>query len=124
MQKIFLIALSGAAGTLARYGLSTFAVRINIFRIPAGTLIVNVIGCFVFGLLFSLMERTFQISSDLKMYLLIGFMGAFTTFSAFAYDSLSLIRNGNFVAAFIYIFIQIAAGLVVLFAGIKIAEII
>lgn len=124
MQKILLIALSGAAGTLARYGLSTVAVRISIFRIPAGTMIINIVGCFTFGLLFSIIERYFPVTSDIKFYLLIGFMGAFTTFSAFAYDSLNLFRNGNIFAAFLYIFIQIAAGVIVLFAGIKIAGII
>lgn len=62
MQKILLIALSGAAGTLARYGLSTFALRISIFRIPAGTMIINIVGCFVFGLLFSMIERVFPVT--------------------------------------------------------------
>ena len=91
--KLSILALCGALGTLARYGLSVWVERANPFEFPLGTLAVNLLGCFVFGLLWAIAESRTAGASELRLFALIGFCGAFTTFSTLAFDgSLMLTR--------------------------------
>ncbi len=122
MQKLILIAVSGAMGTLARYGLNNLTGKICKAGFPAGTLIINIIGCLLFGIVFALIEKYAHFTSNMKYYVLIGFMGAFTTFSAFAYESFFMLKSGNYFHAFLNIAMHIIIGIIMIFAGIKLVE--
>lgn len=123
-QKIVLLAVSGALGTLARYGLAGFVQKISGTPSPWGTLAVNIIGCFAAGILFSIFEYKWTISTETRVLILIGFMGAFTTFSAFILETEQLIRSSEWTFAITNVVLQNGLGLVVMIAGMKLGRMI
>ena len=90
LQKLLALALAGSLGTLARVGLGSLAQQALGPRFPWGNAVVNMIGCFMFGLIWILGSERGRISPELRFVLLAGFMGAFTTFSSFVADSAEL----------------------------------
>ncbi len=115
--NLLLIAIGGALGSLARYLLSTAVLRATGALFPVGTFAVNVVGCFVFGAIAGAAEQRVQLTPELRLFLLVGVLGGFTTFSSYAFESFGLIRDGQFAAAAVNIVGQVAAGLVGLWAG-------
>ncbi|SRR5690606_31940102 len=99
MQKILWLALSGALGTLARAGLGQLVQRLLGLGFPWATLVVNLLGCFGFGFAWALGERRLESAVELRLYVLTGFMGAFTTFSTFVFDSATLVQEERLGAA-------------------------
>src|SRR2546422_383232 len=95
LHKLVLLAFAGALGTLARYGLSGLAYRWWGESFPWGTLAVNLLGCFLFGLVWTLGEERLIISGETRLIVLTGFMGAFTTFSTFAFETTESLRDGE-----------------------------
>jgi CrcB protein len=93
------IALAGALGTLARYGLSGIVQNLCGEEFPWGTLAVNCLGCFLFGLVWSLAESRILISGQARFVILVGFMGAFTTFSTFAFETGEQLRDAEWLIA-------------------------
>jgi CrcB protein len=121
-QKLAWLALAGAIGTLARYGLSGLAYRICGTAFPWGTLVVNGVGCLLFGLVWTLAEERFLISGQTRLILLVGFMGAFTTFSTFAFETGQQLRDGEWLYMFGNIVAQNVLGLGALFLGFTIGR--
>ena len=121
MSKVILIALAGAAGTLARYWLSSF-VQQQAGNFPWGTFAVNMIGSFLFGIVWTLTEERMVISADTRLIILTGFMGAFTTFSTFMFDTSNLMRQSQWLLAFGNIALQLIAGLAGMFLGFAIGR--
>lgn len=117
VTKLILIALAGAAGTLARYFLGGVVQRAYGGTFPWGTVAVNMAGCFLFGLVWSLAEERLVISGETRAVVLIGFMGAFTTFSTFIFESGTLLRDSQYALMFGNLALQNTTGLVFLFAG-------
>jgi len=99
IQKIGLLALAGALGTLARYGLAGLIHRINGASFPWGTVAVNLTGCFFAGLLWALFESRWPVSGETRILVLVGFMGAFTTFSAMILETGTLMRSAQWLHA-------------------------
>ncbi len=97
MQKILLICLAGALGTLARYWLSGAVYGIFGRDFPWGTSAVNILGCFLFGLVWVLSEERGILSAQARIVILVGFMGAFTTFSTFIFESAELARTSEWL---------------------------
>lgn len=95
MFKIFLLAIGGSLGTLARYGLSSFVQQAHGGPFPLGTLLVNVIGCFIIGFLMETFQARRWGSQEVRGFMTVGFVGAFTTFSTFSYETNSLFRGGQ-----------------------------
>jgi CrcB protein len=93
MQKILLICLAGALGTLARYWLSGAVYGLLGRDFPWGTSAVNILGCFLFGLIWVLSEERGILPPQFRLIVLVGFMGAFTTFSTFIFESAELART-------------------------------
>ncbi len=120
--KILLIALAGSTGTLARYGLDGLVERTWGASFPWGTLVVNVVGCFAAGFAWAMFESRWSESGDIKTIVLIGFFGAFTTFSAFILATGELTQSSAWLHAFGNVMMQNGIGLVALFAGIIIAR--
>lgn len=118
VKKIILLALAGAMGTVARYGLAGFVHRVIDASLPYGTLAVNALGCFLAGLLWTLFEYRWPLTGETRAILLVGFLGAFTTFSAYILETGELLRSAQFAYAAVNVFIQTTIGLAALFAGV------
>lgn len=116
-QKILLIALAGGLGTLSRYGLGGLVQRLTGPAFPWGTLVVNLLGCFVFGLIWSAGEGRLGLSGEARVIILVGFMGAFTTMSTFVFETGSLVRDGQLLLGLGNVLAQNLVGLATLFLG-------
>ena len=116
-MTLLLVAAGGAFGSVARYALSTFVLRATGSLFPFGTFVVNVIGCFVFGVIAGAAEHRVALAPDLRAFLLIGVIGGFTTFSSYAFESVTLIRDGQFGAAALNVVGQVVTGLLALWIG-------
>ncbi|MEO2048545.1 MAG: fluoride efflux transporter CrcB [Pirellulales bacterium] len=121
-QKIAWLALAGALGTLTRYGLGGFAHRFHQGSFPVGTLTVNAVGCLLFGFVWIAAEERAFISTETRVIVLTGFMGALTTFSTYVFDSGQMLRNSEWLLAGGYFFIQNALGLFCLYLGTVLAR--
>jgi CrcB protein len=119
--NLLAIAIGGAIGAIARYLLSTFVLRVSGTLFPLGTFVVNAIGCLVFGAIAGATSQRVQISSTVRLFLLTGILGGFTTFSSYAFESFALVRDGQFAWATINVVGQVVAGLIGLWAGYAIA---
>lgn len=117
MQKMILIGAAGALGALARYGLGGLVQRYSGVTFPWGTFVVNMLGSFLFGFVWSLVEQRLVISVESRVIILSGFLGAFTTFSSFMFETSSLIGEGQWGLAALNIVGQIGLGLVAMFLG-------
>ena len=117
MQRILLIGLAGFLGTIGRYLLSGFVARRFGETFPTGTLIVNVLGCFLAGLLFYLFQERFLINQTTRTVVMIGFLGGFTTFSSFGLQTFTLLRDGEIFLATINMVLSNVAGLLTVWAG-------
>jgi CrcB protein len=115
--NVFLIAIGGALGSVARYLLSTFVLRATGTLFPLGTFVVNVIGCLVFGAIAGAASQRVQLAPALRLFLLTGILGGFTTFSSYAFESFTLVRDGQFLWASLNIAGQVIAGLAGMWAG-------
>ena len=120
-QRLLWIALAGSLGTVARYGLSGLVHRWAGSGFPWGTLAVNAAGCLLFALVWSLAEERGVISSQARTIVLVGFMGAFTTFSTYMFESGQFLRDGQWSAAMANVLAQNGLGIAALFAGIWLA---
>lgn len=95
----FLVFLGGGIGATARYGLQGVVYRITGAAFPYGTLVVNVMGSFLIGFLMSFFEERFIVNPSLRIFLTIGILGGFTTFSSFSYETIAMLRDGSYAAA-------------------------
>ena len=116
-MNLLFIAIGGALGSVARYLLSTFALRVTGTLFPLGTFVVNAVGCLVFGAIAGATTQRVQIAPPLRLFLLTGVLGGFTTFSSYAFESFGLARDGQLLWAVINIAGQVVAGLVGMWAG-------
>ena len=112
LPKILYLAVAGAAGTLARYWLGGLVQRNITTDFPFGTAAVNIIGCLVFGLLWAFMESRLSISGQMRMVIFVGFFGAFTTFSSFAFETAQMLDESQWLWASANILLQNVLGLV------------
>ena len=119
-MKILLISLGASLGALSRYYLAEGLNKITIINIPIGILGVNFIGCFVLGLLIHYLDPKFE--NIYNPLLFVGFLGAFTTFSAFSKETINLISSGNLLLAFTYIFLTVFSCLVGTWFGMLISK--
>jgi CrcB protein len=118
MLQILLVALGGAVGSVCRYLVGVGALRLMGPSFPWGTLAVNVAGSFAIGILAELIVARFGASAELRLLLITGFLGGFTTFSAFALDAVSQFERGASLAAATYHILRIGASIAAAIAGI------
>lgn len=118
MFELFVIALGGALGAIARYLSSKGIYQIFGTGFPYGTLVVNVVGSFIIGLLMIVFIERFNFNPLWRGFFIVGFLGAFTTFSSFSYETLTLFENGMLVSAGLNIILNLGLCLVAVFAGV------
>ena len=123
-MNIVLVFVGGGIGAAARYLLSGLVHRFVDPSFPYGTLAVNVAGCFAIGFLASLSEDRFLISSSMRMFLGIGILGGFTTFSTFSIETLYLAREASFLLAVLNISLTVVSGLVASWVGLSLGKLI
>jgi fluoride exporter len=120
--RIFLLILFGSIGTLARYAIGGLVQYRVGSSFPAGTLAVNLTGCFLLGGIGEYALQHISISPDLRIGITVGFFGAFTTFSSFAYESSRMIENGDWMKMALYVSISVAGGILLAITGIHLAD--
>lgn len=116
------IALGGALGAVCRYLFGNLITRMMGSSLPWGTFIINVVGCFFMGVLMTLIVERQLLPAAWRLFLCVGLLGGFTTFSSFAYEGLTLLLQGNSAAALGYIGGSIFLGLVAVGVGVLVAR--
>jgi CrcB protein len=124
MMQILAIAAGGAVGSVLRYAVSTGVYSMLGRNFPYGTLAVNVIGSFLMGLLFVLMVERMDMSAVWRMAILVGFLGAFTTFSTFSIETVNLLQGGDFMRAFLNVTVSVAFCLAATWVGFRLGRLI
>jgi CrcB protein len=119
---ILYIAFGGIAGTLSRYGLEGWVQSRTTSGFPLGTLIVNLAGSLLLGFILRIATGAAVISPDLRAGLTIGFCGAFTTMSTFSYESVTLLTDGDYLRAALYMSATILGCVVAVLAGTALAS--
>ena len=112
------IGLAGALGALTRYGVDTFTSRRATGEFPWGTFVVNISGSFVIGVLFTLLTERWTVDTWVRHSLVIGFLGAYTTFSTLSLDTYRLFARGEAGLALVNMFGSVVVGLAALYLGI------
>ena len=123
MSLLIWIALGGALGALARYGLAGWVQDGTAGTFPWGTLVVNVLGCFLLGFAFRLLQFS-ALPPALRGAVTVGFLGAFTTFSTFSLEAVGLIQEERWARAIGYVGGSVALGLVALVVGLWFAAVL
>ena len=117
MKALIFIGLGGFFGSIARYLTGQFFARYVFHPLPAGTLVVNLVGALLIGLIIGLGEKYEWFSEPWHFFLAIGFCGSFTTFSTFAYENYILIKEGHISTLIVYIAISFILGMLLAWAG-------
>lgn len=124
MTKIILLFCAGGLGSLSRYLLSgVFQRAINI-SFPIGTYLVNIIGCFMFGLIWAYAQDRLSLSPEYRVIVLTGFMGAFTTFSTFIFESAALLDSAQWPYFLVNVVGQIITGVILLKFGLTLGRLL
>jgi len=123
-SRFFLLFLTGGCGALSRYWLGGFVQRIYGGELPLGTFVINALGCLIFGFCWALADERLVISEETRLIILTGFVGSFTTFSTFAFESHALMRNAEWFWAFANVTGQCATGIAAVFAGVFLSRLI
>lgn len=122
MMRFLLIALGATLGANARYWMGVWAGSRLGADFPYGTFLVNVTGCFLIGLFLGLGETRFTISGELRLFFVVGFLGSYTTFSSFGYESINLLQSGNLWFAALNLLLTLVIGLTAVVLGLQVAR--
>ena len=122
--KIIMILAGGGLGAVARYTLGSQIDKNLNLSFPVGIFFVNLLGCFLIGLIVSIFENKLIFSENLKIFLIIGFLGSLTTFSTFAFDKYNFMTKKNILLLFANIFLTNTFGLLMVLIGMKTVKII
>jgi fluoride exporter len=121
--RIFLLLIFGALGTLCRYALQgVIQARTAPSTFPSGTMVVNLIGCFLIGGIgeYALLHISFP--PEWRIGIMVGFIGGFTTFSSYCWESIRMLQDGQWRSASIYLIGSVVGGLICVVAGMRVAD--
>ena len=123
IKQLLIVALGGAIGSMLRYKLGGFALHhTQRWNFPVSTFAVNVAGCLAIGILAALVEHHDLFSPSVRLLLFTGLLGGFTTFSAFGYEGVFLLRRGLVSVAAVYLSLSVLCGLAAVFVGMKLID--
>lgn len=122
MNAILLVASGGAIGSVLRYLTGLAMTRLFGIAFPYGTLVVNVIGGLIMGLFIELLTRRFEGSEELRLFVAVGILGGFTTFSSFSLDVVMLWQRGETASAAFYVLISVVLSICAVFLGLWLAR--
>ena len=122
IKNFLIVGLGGAVGSMLRYAVQKFFQAQTATAFPTGTLLVNIAGCFLIGILWSLVSRSLTWNEEMKLLLMTGFCGGFTTFSAFTLEGIGLLKENRTVLSVIYLSASVLGGLLATFIGIRIVK--
>lgn len=120
--KILYVAIGGAFGAVARYLINISPLATLFEKFPFPTFFINITGSFLIGFLLILLTDKIQVSDNLRMAVIVGFLGAFTTFSTFEIEIYGLIKEKFFATAFLYFFLSMAVGFISVLGGVWLAR--
>ncbi|MFT4718386.1 MAG: CrcB protein [Rickettsiales bacterium] len=116
-MNFILVAVGGALGSVARYALSNFVSFYFKSAFPFGTVSINIVGSFLIGFCYYFIKNDNFFNENLKLFLIIGLFGGFTTFSTFSLDVLRLLEQNQLLMATVYVFFSIILSLIAVFGG-------
>ncbi len=122
LRNLLLVGLGGAIGSMARYFISRVISTRYTLSFPLSTFIINIVGCFLIGLLFGYVQKNNSQQSDLWLILATGFCGGFTTFSAFALENVTLLKGQLSVTTLLYIAASVIVGILLCRLGISLTS--
>lgn len=111
MIKLLIVGAGGFVGAIARYGVASLAQRWSLAGFPLGTFVVNIVGCLLIGALLGGVELRQSLSESARLFLTVGLLGAFTTFSTFSHETLQLVRAGDLRMAAFNVVVSVVLGL-------------
>lgn len=117
VKTLLFIGAGSFLGGVSRYALTRLVQDHILHVFPYGTLVVNIVGCFLIGLFYGLFDRGHVLDFDIRMFLTVGFCGGFTTFSTFANENFSMLQGGNFLGVGAYAVLSFALGLAMVYLG-------
>lgn len=117
LKNVLLVGVGGFIGSIARYFVSKLNLSIDFYAIPIGTLTVNIVGSYIIGFLTGISEKSTIISTELRLLLMVGICGGFTTFSSFTNENLSLMHNGQIISILFYTALSIILGFLFVYFG-------
>lgn len=117
MKLLLIIGSGGFLGSISRFLLSRYVQHHALSSFPYGTMVVNLLGCFLIGLIFGIAERGNFMNTEVRMFLTVGFCGGFTTFSTFANENIALLKDGNILYFALYTFISVFVGILLTYFG-------
>lgn len=116
--------LGGGIGATARYWLQGFVYRFASAGFPYGTLVVNILGSFIIGVVMTLLGERFVVSPSVRVFLTMGILGGFTTFSTFSYETMALLRDGSYGLGFLNVLASVGICLFSTWLGITLAKLL
>ncbi|MBI2874024.1 MAG: fluoride efflux transporter CrcB [Firmicutes bacterium] len=122
MVPYFWVGVAGFFGALARFLLTGYIASRTLTPFPLGTLVVNVTGSILLGFLVTVGIQSIQFPANLKPALAVGFLGSYTTFSTWSYETLQLMENGNYVLAALNVLVSMITGLAGMWAGFSVGR--
>ncbi len=122
LKNFLIVGLGGGAGSMLRYAVQKIFNAQSAATFPAGTLLVNISGCFLIGIFWSLASRSLAWNEEMKLLLMTGFCGGFTTFSAFTLEGIGLLKENKMALFLIYLITSVVGGLLATFIGIRIIK--
>jgi len=122
LERIIAIGLAGALGALSRYGLQSLVNEVAGRPSLVGTLLVNLSGAFALGLLIAATENRLELSSVTRASIAVGFLGSYTTFSTFMFESVSRLENGEVLVVLGYVAASVILGLALAYAGLQVGR--
>jgi fluoride exporter len=120
--RISLLLLFGALGTLARYGLQGLVQHRSGSSFPMGTLVVNLLGCLLLGGVTEYALAHITVPPEWRIGITVGFLGAFTTFSSFSWETVQLLRDGEWARAGLYVATSVVGGILAVVLGMRVAD--
>ncbi len=119
MKNILIVMIGGGIGSVVRYVFSNFMLAKFGPSFPLGTLGVNLIGCFIIGLFFAFTTQKLIVTEQIRLFIMVGFLGGLTTFSSFSNETLQLLLDGRSFAALLNVAVNVLLGLTFTYLGIK-----